>query len=99
MLQTPEVINLTAVRISWEEMNCTQHNGTITGYIVQYYIEVGKAVFTVEVPQGITSIVISNMRESSFYYVCLVAINKNGMGPYCDALRCFTGRLNYMFLL
>ena len=49
-------------------MNCTQRNGTITGYIVQYYIEGGEAVLTVSVPQGITSIVISNLRESSFYY-------------------------------
>ena len=94
MLQTPEVINSTAVRLSWEEVNCTQRNGTINGYIVQYYIG-GEAVLTVNVPQGITSIVISNLRESSYYYVRIAAINDNGIGPYSEALRFYTGRLNY----
>ena len=95
MLQTPEVINSTAVRLSWEEVNCTQRNGTITGHIVQYYIEGGEAVFTVNVPQGISSIVISNLTESSFYYIRIAAINDNGMGPYSEALGFYTGRFNY----
>ena len=96
MLQTPEVINSTAVRLSWEEVNCTQRNGTITGYIVQYYIEGGIAVLTVNVPQGISSIVISNLTESSLYYVRIAAINDNGMGPYSEALSFHTaGKFNY----
>ena len=94
MLQTPEVINSTAVRLSWEEVNCTQRNGTITGYIVQYYIEGGEAVLTVSALQGITSIVISDLTESSFYYIRIAAINDNGMGPYSDALGFYTGRFN-----
>ena len=75
-------------------MNCTQRNGTITGHIVQYYIEGGEAVFNVNVSQGISSIVISNLTESSFYYIRIAAINDNGMGPYSEALRFFTGRFN-----
>ena len=95
MLQTPEVINSTAIRLSWEEVNCTQRNGTITRYIVQYYIEGGEAVFTVNVPQGIASIIISSLRESSYYYVHIAAINKNGIGPYSEALGFYTGKFNY----
>ena len=76
-------------------MNCTQRNGTITGYIVQYYIEGGEAVLTVNVPQGISSIVISNLTESSFYYIRIAGINDNGIGPYSEALRFYTGRFYY----
>ena len=48
-------------------------------------------MLTVNVPQGITSIVISNLTESSFYYICIAAINDNGMGPYSEALGFYTG--------
>ena len=95
LLQTPEVINPTAIRLSWEEVNCSQRNGIIIGYIVQYYIEGGEPVLTVNVPQGINSIVISNLRESSFYYIRIAAINDNGMGPYSEVLGFYTGRINY----
>ena len=52
-------------------------------------------MLTVNVPQGITSIVISNLTESSFYYIRIAAINDNGMGPYSEALGFYTGRFNY----
>ena len=88
LLQNPVLINSTAVRLSWGEVNVTQRNGIIIGYSVQYNEE-GEAPLTVNT-SGVTSIDITGLRKFSSYYIRVAAINKIGVGPYSQALNFHT---------
>ena len=77
MLKPPKLINSTAVRISWGEVN---YNGVIIGYSVQYNEE-GEAPLTVNI-SSVTSIDIFGLRKFSSYYIRVAAINNIGIGPY-----------------
>ena len=92
MLLVPVIINSTAISLSWGEVNCTERNGAITGYSVQYSIVGGIQSTTVNVTGDVTSIVISRLTEFTIYTVSVAAINDNGIGPYTDGLKVFTGR-------
>ena len=82
MLHTLVIINSTAVSLSWDEVNCTYHNGNITGYIVQYTITGGMTV-TVKINAN-TSIVIDGLIKFRVYSFSVAAINDNGIGPYSN---------------
>ena len=84
VLLVPVVINSTAVILSWGEVNCTERNGAITGYSVQYSIVGGIQSTTVNVTGDVTSTVIDELTEFTIYLVSVAAINSNGIGPYSD---------------
>ena len=81
MLLVPVIIHSTAVSLSWGEVNCTDRNGAITGYSVQYSIVGGMQSTTVNVTGDITSTVIDGLTEFIIYTVSIAAINNNGIGP------------------
>ena len=82
MLHTLVTINSTAVSLSWDEVNCTDRNGIITGYSVQYSI-VGGMTVTVNI-NATTSIVIDGLIKFRVYSFSVAAINDNGIGPYSN---------------
>ncbi len=81
VLLVPVIVNSTAVSLSWVEVNCTERNGAITGYSVQYSIVGGIQSTTVIVTGDITSTVIDGLTEFTIYLVSVAAINGNGIGP------------------
>ena len=64
-------------------MNCTERNGVITGYSVQYSIVGGMETTTVNVTD-VTSTDISGLTELMIYEFSVAAINVNGIGPYSN---------------
>ena len=80
MLLVPVIINSTAISLSWGEVNCTERNGAITGYSVQYSIVGGIQSTTVNVTEDVTSIVIGGPTKLMYYLVSVAAINSNGIG-------------------
>ena len=82
LLHTPVTINSTAVSLSWDEVNCTDRNGVITGYIVQYTITGGITV-TVNI-SATTSVVIAGLIKFRLYSFSVAAINDKGIGPYSN---------------
>ena len=84
MLLVPVIINSTAVSLSWGKVNCTERNGAITGYSVQYSIVGGMQSTTVNVTGDVTSTVIDGLKEFTIYLVSVAAINDNGIGPYSN---------------
>ncbi len=84
MLLVPVIINSTAIIFSWREVNCTESNGAITGYSVQYSIVGGMQSTTVNVTGDVTSTVISGLTKLTYYLVSVSAINGNGIGPYSN---------------
>ena len=83
MLLVPVIINSTAINLSWGEVNCTERNGAITGYSVQYSIVGGMQSTTVNVTGDSTSTVIIGLTKL-MYLVSVAAINSNGIGPYSN---------------
>ena len=84
VLLVPVIINSTAVILSWGEVNCTERNGAITGYSVQYSIVGAIHSTNVNVTGDVTSTVIDGLKEFTIYLVSVAAINGNGIGPYSD---------------
>ena len=84
MLLVPVIINSTAISLSWGEVNCTERNGAITGYSVQYSIVGGMQSITINVTGDVTSTVIGGLTKLTYYLVSVAAINGNGIGPYSN---------------
>ena len=84
MLLVPVIINSTAISLSWGEVNCTERNGAITGYSVQYSIVGGIQSTTVNLTGDVTSIVIGGLTEFTIYTFSVAAINNIGVGNYSD---------------
>ena len=97
MLLVPVIINSTAVSLSWGEVNCTERNGAITGYSVQYRIVGGMESTTVNVTGDVTSVVLGGLTEGT-YTVSVAAINSNGIGFYSNQQEVNTaGKKTYVF--
>ena len=90
MLLVPVIINSTAISLSWGEVNCTERNGAITGYSVQYSIVGGIQSTTVNVTGDVTSIVIDGLTKLTLYLVRVAAINSNGIGLYSSQQEVYT---------
>ena len=93
-LQPVVTINSTAIRLTWEDVNCTERNGVITGYRVQYNID-GGIQSTINVT-AITSTMITGLTKFRLYTVSVAAINTNGIGPYSNEKNVYTGTYNYI---
>ena len=89
-MKVPVTVNSTAVRLSWEELNCTQRRGIITGYSILYVT--GGIQSTVNVTADATSTELTGLIEFRQYSVSVAAINANGIGPYSDAQNVYTSK-------
>ena len=92
MLLVPVIINSTAISLSWGEVNCTERNGAITGYSVQYSIAGGMQSATVNVTGDVTSTVIDGLNELMTYTVSIAATNSNGFGTYSNQFNIYTSK-------
>ena len=81
LLQPPVVVSSTAVRISWEEVNCTQSNGMIIGYNIQYHPNKESQSVFINVT-AVTNFTITDLTEFHLYYISIAATNNNGIGLY-----------------
>ena len=83
MLLSHEIINSTAIKLLWEEVNCTQRNGNITGYIVQYSID-GGTNLTVNITGANTTGLVINIcrRRQHFILFSVAAVNSKGIGAF-----------------
>ena len=81
MLLVPVIINSTAISLSWRKVNCTERNGAITGYSIQYSIVGGMQFTNFNVTGDVTSTVIDGLITCAQYSIKVAAINSNGVGP------------------
>ena len=91
MLLVPVIINSTAISLLWGEINCTESNGVITGYSVQYSIVGGMQSTIVNVTGDVTSTVIGGLITCTQYSIKVAAINSNGVGPYSNSHKAYIG--------
>ncbi len=90
LLNQPVLVNSTTIMLSWEELNCSDWNGVIIGYNIQYN-NTNEGVQSSVNNSGATSIIITGLTEFRLYNISIAAINDNGVGPYTQAYTIYTG--------
>ena len=77
-------VNPTSLGVSWQQPPVIDHNGPITGYVIQY-TRVGSSDFIgiINVNSGTTH-TISRLVAYVDYSVILAAVNVNGTGPFSN---------------
>ena len=67
--------------MSWQPPTEIDHNGPITGYIIQYTRVGSSDMMSVNVSSDLTVYVISGLVAYDNYSVTVVTVNINGTGP------------------
>ena len=76
-------VTASSITVHWGEVPCLDHNGEITGYIVQA-VRNGMAEGTANVSGGARQATLSGLSPSTSYTVQVAAVNGAGTGPYSD---------------
>ena len=75
--------NPASLRVSWDPPLEINHNGMLTGYVIQYTRVGSSDVMSVNVNSGTTH-TISRLVAYVDYSVIVTAVNVNGTGPFSD---------------
>ena len=75
-------VTSSAITVQWGEVNCTDRNGNITGYSVQYGVQGSGSTQTRDVSG--TEATISSLMPSTNYSIQVAAVNSAGIGVYSD---------------
>ena len=91
-------ITATTITVQWEEIGCSEENGVITGYSVEYWeVEAGNGSVMIMTLSGDTA-TISSLIPSTTYSIRVAAENSAGTGPYSNALYAVTDGMQYHFI-
>ena len=91
-LYPPVVLNSTSIRVEWDEVECTQRNGIIASYVIQYNNINGSSQKEVIANAESTSIVINGLNRFSFSF-SIAAVNSIGTGVFSEMITFFTCKL------
>uniref|UniRef100_A0A1X7VP27 Fibronectin type-III domain-containing protein n=1 Tax=Amphimedon queenslandica TaxID=400682 RepID=A0A1X7VP27_AMPQE len=75
-------INSTANRFTWNEVNCSQHNGLITGYTVI----ISNSTITYNLTSTERYIISNDLVFGTEYNISVAAVNSVGRGPFSDPI-------------
>ena len=78
---TVSSINPASLMMSWQPPTEIDHNGPITGYIIQYTRVGSSDMMSVNVSSDLTVYMISGLVAYVDYSVTVVTVNINGTGP------------------
>ena len=81
-------VNSTANRIEWNEINCSQRNGTITGYTVM----ISNSSITYNLNSTERYIILNDLVFGTVYNISVAAVNSVGRGPFSDPMAIEIGR-------
>ena len=85
------IVSTTSIHIWWSDIECTQRNGDITSYSIQYYSndngDSGE-IFISSSDQR--SHILSGLTPFVTYNINIAGININGTGPYSTQSMVFT---------
>ena len=92
----PTLVNITKVfgtiiEVQWQPVNCTQHNGNIILYLVQYEALGSSNTITVMGEQ----VTISNLMLFTTYSIKVAAVNSAGTGEFSPAIMAVTKPSEY----
>ena len=78
-------ITATTITVQWGPVDCSEQNGVITGYRVQYEVVDSGNVQNMTVDSG-DNVTISSLVPSTSYSIQVAAETSEGIGPYTDSL-------------
>ena len=86
-------INSSSVFVKWGEVECTESNGEITGYAVQFVSmeDIPFSEGSVVVGGEERSVILTGLDYLTLYNISVAAINSMGTGPYSEGFEIFTG--------
>ena len=92
----PTLVNITKVfgtmiEVQWQPVNCTQRNGNIILYLVQYEALGSSNTITAEGEQ----VTISNLMLFTTYSIKVAAVNSAGTGEFSPAIMAVTKPSEY----
>ena len=82
-----------SITITWNVVECTEQNGPITDYIVQYVTSCDD--LQTENTGSVSIYHISNLTANTEYIIQVAAVNQNGTGPFSQPIRAATARGQY----
>ena len=77
-------VNPASLMVSWQPPPPVNHNGPITGHVIQYTRAGLSDMISVNVNSGTTQYIISGLAAYVNYSVTVAAMNVNGTGPYSN---------------
>ena len=80
-------ITSTSVSVSWDAIDCTERNGIITGYTVEFQEQGGARIPGEVVNQTFTA---SELTPNMNYTFRVAGVNSNGTGPFTDIITILT---------
>ena len=75
------------ISVSWDVIDCTERNGIITGYTVEFQEQGGARLPGEVVNQTFTA---SGLTPRTNYVFRVAGVNSNGTGPFTNAVVIFT---------
>ena len=75
-------VDSTANRILWNEVNCSQRNGLITGYTVM----ISNSSITYNLNSTERYIILNDLVFGTVYNISVAAVNSVGRGPFSDPI-------------
>ena len=80
---TFSTVTSTSTSLTWENIDCIQHNGVLTGYNIKYYGLKDGALATIIVgSSNTTSYTVYGLMPFFEYWFHIAGVNINGTGPY-----------------
>ena len=78
-------VNPASLMVSWQPPPLVDHNGPITGYVIQYTRVGSSDMMSVNVNSG-TTYTISGLPVLTEYSVRVAAVNVDGTGPFSNPM-------------
>ena len=79
------------ITVQWGRVNCSHHNGHLTGYSVRYGVQGNHNTQTMNVSgESVARVTISNLTVSTTYEIEVAAINSAGTGIFSQAIKATT---------
>ena len=76
-------VTASTITVQWGRVNCSHHNGHLTGYSVKYGVQGNHNTQTMNVSgDSVTMATISNLMVSSTYEIEVAAVNSAGTGMF-----------------
>ena len=99
----PQIVMVTSVNpaslmVSWQPPPPIDHNGPITGRVIQYTRVGSSDMMSVNVSSGTTEYIISGLVAYVDYSVTVAAVNVNGTGPFSNPMEGRSGEESELML-
>ena len=85
-------VNLTAYKITWEEIDCHLHNGRI----IEYIVIISNNSITYNLTSTERYIIVNDLVFGNIYNMSVAGVNSIGRGPFSESVEVQIGTGKYI---